>query len=57
MDPVPISASKTLVLANEPADFTISKSPVLQKRDLHIECSFGQSANIKNYTWTIGGLH
>ena len=49
------SASKTLVLANEPADFTISKNPVCKNETFTLNAVSGNPANIKNYTWTIGG--
>ena len=53
--PCSYSASKTIVLANEPADFTISKNPVCKNETFTLNAVSGNPANIKNYTWIIGG--
>jgi len=49
------SASQTIVLANEAADFTISKNPVCKNETFTLNAAGINPANIKNYTWTIGG--
>jgi PKD repeat protein len=51
----PISTSKAIVLANEPADFTISKNPVCKNEIFTLNAISASPANIKNYAWTIGG--
>lgn len=45
--------SKTLILTNEPADFTISKNIVCSYEDFTLS-AMGNTANIVRYTWLIG---
>jgi len=52
--PCSYSSSKAIVLANEPANFSISKNPVCKNETFTLNAISGNPANIKNYTWTIG---
>ena len=52
--PCSYSASKAIVLANEPSDFTVSKSAVCKNETFTLNAVSSNPANIKNYTWTIG---
>lgn len=49
------STSRPLVLANEPADFTINKNPVCKNETFTLSAASSNPANIKSYTWIIGG--
>jgi gliding motility-associated-like protein len=53
--PCSYSTSKSLVLTNEPADFTVSKSPVCKNETFTLNAVTSNPANVKNYTWVIGG--
>ena len=50
------STSKSLVLVNIPADFTVSKTPVCRNETFTLNAVSANPANIRNYTWTIGGV-
>ena len=49
------STTRAIVLANEPADFTISKNLVCKNETFTLNAVSANPANVKNYTWTIGG--
>ncbi|HEX7846198.1 MAG TPA: PKD domain-containing protein, partial [Chitinophagaceae bacterium] len=52
--PCSYQTTKDIIIANEPADFNISKNPVCKSEVFTLSAINSTAANIKDYTWSIG---
>jgi len=52
--PCSYQITKSIILINESADFTINKNPICKSQSFTLSASGSNPANIKDYTWTIG---
>jgi gliding motility-associated-like protein len=52
--PCSYQITKSIILINESADFTINKNPICKSQSFSLSASGSNPANIKDYTWTIG---
>lgn len=53
--PCSYTTTQQVVLANEPADFTINKNPVCKNETFTLTATNSDPDNIMNYSWTVGG--
>jgi gliding motility-associated-like protein len=44
-----------VIIANEPADFTINRNPVCKNETFTLTATNSNAANITSYEWTVGG--
>src|SRR4030095_12639079 len=52
--PCDYQTTQTVILANEPADFTINRNPVCRNETFTLTAINSNQANIVDYHWTIG---
>ncbi len=52
--PCSYQTTKQIIIADEPADFTISKNPICKSEVFTLSATTSTEAHIKDYTWSIG---